>query len=210
MDIGTKIGILASGTLVVLGCSVSVAWQAVRREQAELQQKLNAAEQQVHDATERQQDRDTELNKVLALLASKKRTVQTPKQVMDALPDILPLPEPLSADAGSISTLSRSDADRQAGSGGPSAPESPKIALPLNDLKPLYDFAVTCKACQAELAATQADLKDERLKTGTLSRERDSALQAARGGTVMKRVVRAAKWFALGAAAGVVAAKLAH
>jgi hypothetical protein len=32
------------------------------------------------------------------------------------------------------------------------------------DLKPLYDFTLDCKACQAKLAATQADLSDERQK----------------------------------------------
>ncbi|HTZ33895.1 MAG TPA: hypothetical protein VMH31_15660 [Methylomirabilota bacterium] len=217
MDIGTKIAILATGALVVLGCSVYVAWQAVRREQAVLQQRLNAAEQRVHDATARQETRDSELKKNLDQLAQEKRNVQTPKQVLGALPEVLPLPEPLSADVGFISTPLKSADDGQASPrtpakspGGPNAPEPPKIALPVDDLKPLYDFAVTCKACEAELAAAQADLKDERLKTGALSRERDSALQAARGGSVMKRVVRAAKWFALGAAAGVVAAKLAH
>jgi len=217
MDIGTKIGVFASGALLVLGCSVYVAWQAVHREQAELQLKLNAAEQQVHEATARQENRDTELNKTLAQLAAQKKTVQTPQQVLDALPSVLPLPEPLSDDDVGPTCVSPKNAKvRQPNSTAadevadqPNAPE-PKITLPANDLKPLYDFAVSCKACQTELATTQADLKDERVKSATLSRERDNALQAARGGTVLKRVIRAAKWFALGAAAGAVAAKLAR
>ena len=84
------------------------------------------------------------------------------------------------------------------------------VRLPAEDLKPLYDFALECKACQDKLAAAQADLKDEKSKTLALSRERDDALRAARGGSVIQRVARAAKWFAIGAAAGAVAAKMAH
>ena len=84
------------------------------------------------------------------------------------------------------------------------------MQLPAEDLKPLYDFAVDCRECQAQLAAAQGNLKDEQTKTQALSRERDTLVQAARGGSVLRRVVRAAKWFVIGAAAGAVAAKLAH
>jgi ABC-type transport system involved in cytochrome bd biosynthesis fused ATPase/permease subunit len=84
------------------------------------------------------------------------------------------------------------------------------VQLPAEDLKPLYDFAVNCRECQAQLATAQANLKDEQTKTQALSRERDAALQAARGGSVLRRVVRAAKWFVIGAAAGAVAARLAR
>ena len=61
-----------------------------------------------------------------------------------------------------------------------------------------------------QLAAAQANLKDEQTKTQALSRERDTALKAARGGSLFRRVVRAAKWFVIGAARlASVAAKLA-
>jgi len=83
----------------------------------------------------------------------------------------------------------------------------PKINFPAEDLKPLYDFAADCKACQAKLGAAQADLADEKLKSQALGRERDDALRAAKGGSVLRRVARAAKWFAIGAAAGAIAAK---
>jgi hypothetical protein len=77
-------------------------------------------------------------------------------------------------------------------------------------LKPLYDFAADCKACQAKLGAAQADLADEKVKSQALGRERDDALRAAKGGSVLRRIARAAKWFAIGAAAGAVAAKAAR
>jgi hypothetical protein len=60
------------------------------------------------------------------------------------------------------------------------------------------------------LAAAQADLADERAKNQQLGRERDDALNMARGGSFLRRVGRAAKWVVIGAAAGALAAKYAH
>ena len=82
--------------------------------------------------------------------------------------------------------------------------------LPLADLKPLYDFTLDCQACQSKLAAAQSDLTDERAKTATLTRERNEAVRAAKGGSTLRRMARAAKWFALGAAAGAIAATAHH
>ncbi len=82
-----------------------------------------------------------------------------------------------------------------------------QATLPIEDLKPLYDFAIDCKACQAKLAITQADLTDERAKTVVLTHERDQAVHAAKGGSVLRRIARNAKWLAIGALAGAVAAK---
>ena len=79
--------------------------------------------------------------------------------------------------------------------------------LPVEDLKPLFDFVQDCKACRAELAGVRGNLADEQAKTAALTRERDAALRLARGGGFWRRVGRAAKWFALGAAAGAVAAR---
>jgi hypothetical protein len=69
------------------------------------------------------------------------------------------------------------------------------------------DFTLDCKACQAKLAAAQADLIDERAKTTVLARERDEAVRAAKGGSLLRRIARNAKWLAIGAAAGAIAAK---
>ena len=94
-------------------------------------------------------------------------------------------------------------------SGVETSPVQPGAVLPTADLKPLYDFALDCQACQAKLTAAQADLADEKNKSAALTKQRDDALQAAKGGSVLRRVARAAKWFLIGAAAGVVAAKAA-
>jgi hypothetical protein len=59
----------------------------------------------------------------------------------------------------------------------------------------VFDFTIDCKACQAKLTAAQGDLTDERQKTTSLTRERDDALRIARGGSVRRRIGRAATWF---------------
>ncbi|MGC2887992.1 MAG: hypothetical protein WB627_02925, partial [Candidatus Acidiferrum sp.] len=82
--------------------------------------------------------------------------------------------------------------------------------LPAADLKPLYDFAMDCKACQAKLAASQSDLSDEKTKTAVLTKELDAAIRAAKGGSALRRIASAAKWLVLGAAAGAIAAKAAR
>jgi hypothetical protein len=73
------------------------------------------------------------------------------------------------------------------------------------DLKPLYDFALDCKTCQAKLVAAQSDLTDEKGKSTILIKERDDALRVARGGSIWQRVGRATKCILIGAAAGHIA-----
>ena len=93
----------------------------------------------------------------------------------------------------------------------PALPNSPtpkpNAVVPAEDLKPLYDFTLDCKACQTKFATAQADLTDERSKTAALTCERDDALRIARGGSAWRRISRATKWFFIGAAAGAVAGK---
>jgi hypothetical protein len=50
-----------------------------------------------------------------------------------------------------------------------------------SDLKPLYDFALDCKTCEAKLATSQSDLADEKGKAAILLKKRDDALRVARG-----------------------------
>jgi len=78
----------------------------------------------------------------------------------------------------------------------------PDAVLPAADLKPLFDFVQDCRACQAQLAAARADLRDQQTRSTALTAERDAALRAAKGGGFWLRVKRNAKWFTLGAAAG--------
>jgi hypothetical protein len=180
----------------LLALAVFFSWRADRRDRSQLESELAASKQLLAAADTRQHDRDAQLAQTLAILAAEKRTIVTPAQIIHDLPSQLPLPSPLVLQSV------------------PATPDSPSpktnAVIPAEDLKPLYDFTIDCKACQSKLATAQADLTDERAKTTALTRERDDALRIARGGSILRRIGRAAKWFLIGAAAGAIAAKAAH
>jgi hypothetical protein len=202
----TWIKLAAVAVVVILAVSVFVAWRDARAQQAALQAELRTTQQALAEATTRQASRDATVNDLVTALKKKEAAVQKPAQVVAALPGVLPLPAPIMIEP-----------ERPASEEGPyktrgAAPDAiqPKVNFPAADLKPLYDFALECKACQAKLGAAQADLADEKVKSQALGRERDDALRAARGGSVLRRIARAAKWFAIGVAAGAIAAKSAR
>jgi hypothetical protein len=218
---------------VLLAITIFVAWQADRRDRAQLTAQLAADQQSIAQAAAGQHDRDTLLNQTLAQITTQKQSAATPAQVLKALPNALALPEPITLQpsntenvgarfiapsAGATSTNPPQSANAKPVASQTGLPENPipkpgqpgDAILPAADLKPLYNFALDCKACQAKLAASQGDLNDEKVKTAALTKERDAAVQAAKGGSALRRIARAAKWFALGAAAGAVAAKAAH
>ncbi|MHB8502693.1 MAG: hypothetical protein ACYDCG_00220 [Candidatus Acidiferrales bacterium] len=187
---------------VILAIIIFVSWQADRRDRAQLAIQLAAAQQTIAQATSTQHNRDVLLDQTLAQITAQKQAAVTSAQILKALPNALPLPAPITPQTQAPATET----------GLPSNP-SPKpgqptdAILPAADLKPLYDFALDCKACQAKLAASQSDLNDEKTKTAALTKERDAAVRAAKGGSALRRIARAAKWFLIGAAAGAVAAK---
>ncbi len=77
--------------------------------------------------------------------------------------------------------------------------------IPSADLKPLYDYVQDCRACQAQLASAKQNAADDATKIAALTRERDAAVTASKGGTFWRRVRRNAEWFAVGAALGAAA-----
>ena len=204
--------VLAVLAVCVLGAFFvheEIAW---RQERARLTEEIAAARKLVQEADTRQRQRDAELHAALEQIAQRKRAVQTPQEIVRELPRDLPLPAPITLAAkGTESARQRTepgDAGQESSATTASRQESNSPAqLPMEDLKPLFDFVQDCKACQAELAGARGNLADERAKTSALTRERDAALRLARGGGFWRRAARAAKWFALGAAAGAIAAK---
>jgi hypothetical protein len=205
---------------IALAAIVLASWRADRRDRTQLAADLAVANQTLAQASSRQHDRDAQLLQTLAALAAEKRTISTPAQILRELPKQIPLPVPVTLQAQNLA----SNAQRPPCSSGPicgpeglertQTPTNPagksteaQAILPAADLKPLYDFALDCKACQAKLAAAEANLTDERVKTATLTRERNEAVRVAKGGSVLRRIARNAKWLAIGAVAGAIAAK---
>lgn len=211
-----------------LAFAVFAAWRAERRDRAQLASELAAARQTLDTADARQHQRDTQLVQTLLTLATEKRTVSTPAEIVRDLPNQISLPVPITlqspnstATSGKVICSSGLPWSGKGPGCGPEAVDAAQIAssprgenpspadavIPAADLKPLYDFTLDCKACQSKLAAAQGDLADERAKTSVLTRERDVAIRAAKGGSVLRRITRAAKWLAIGAAAAALATK---
>jgi hypothetical protein len=201
----------------ILATSLFLAWRAERSDRAKLATELAVAQQSLTQASDRQQSRDADLLHTLATLATQRHDVQTPQQILQSLPQQIPLPQPIvlaplanqAASPGQTATANDTAAttsSRHSPVTKPSAPE-PQAVIPSADLKPLYDFALDCKACRAKLTAAQSDLADERTKTATLAKELDEAVRTAKGGSAIQRFARAAKWLLIGAAAGTLAAR---
>jgi hypothetical protein len=195
------IRIVESVFVVVLAITLFVSWRADRRDREQLASELAATKQLVAAADAQQHDRDAHLAETLAALAAEKRMIVTPAQIVRELPREIGLPAPI---------VLQSSPETSATSADDAKPTKEQAIIPAEDLKPLYDFTIDCKACQAKLAAAQGDLTDERKKTAALTHERDDVLRMAKGGSGWRRIGRAAKWFLIGAAAGAVAAKVAH
>ncbi len=197
---------LAAITIAAALLLVSIhVWSADRRDRTQLAAELASTKQLLSAAEARQKDRDVQLAQTLAELAAEKRAVLTPAQIVRELPKAIPLPASITLLPTPPGGAPATSADGQA-----SDRIAPNAVIPASDLKPLYDFALDCKACQAKLTVAQNDLSDEHQKTVALTKERDAALRVARGGSAWRRVGRAAKWFILGAAAGALAARSAH
>ena len=199
----TWFNLAISAIAILIAGALFFEWRNERRDRTRLQAALSVAEQSLQRATASQEQRNKQLTDTLAKLESLKTTAKTQQQILAQLPELLHLPKPIgpppnASEAGSAPIVGR---------GLPDAPNPAPVALPPEDLKPLYDFAVDCKACQVRLAAATADLADEKTKTQALGRERDAALKLARGGSLRQRINRATKWFVVGAIAGAVAAK---
>jgi hypothetical protein len=126
-----------------------------------------------------------------------------PRRLALAPPSAQPTTAVQTSTANEVASLTSS---KQSPATKPTAPE-PQAVIPSADLKPLYDFALDCKACQSKLTAAQSDLADEKTKTTTLTKERDAAVRTAKGGTAIQRFARAAKWLLIGAAFGTLAAR---
>jgi hypothetical protein len=209
---------LAAFAVALLIATMAVhAWLASRDEQQRLASTLAAQKQLLDAADSRERTCQFALDATLAEIEKLKSATQTPQQIVSALPQYIPLPQPITfatAQQGtdaSMGTAAQSPlheppgASSNTASAPSSLPSAPAAQIPTADLKPLYDYIQDCRACQAQLAAAKQTASDDTSKITALTTERDAALTAAKGGTVWRRFRRNALWFAAGAALGTAA-----
>jgi hypothetical protein len=181
----TIVAVVLMGAAIILGSALVSAQQ----DQARLAATLDAQKTVIAAAERREQDRAEQLRDTLQQIESLKRAVQTPQQVIREIPQYLPqLPVPIHVE------------QPPAEPGKPAPP--PVVTIPPQDLKTLYDFSADCAACKAENATLRGNLADAQVRTEALTKERDAAVKAAKGGGFWQRAGRAAKWLVIGVVAG--------
>src|SRR2546425_10934853 len=89
---------------VILCVAVVQSWRADQRDRAQLAAELAATKQLLVAADARQHNRDTQLAQTLSALATEKRTVVTPAQIVRNLPSEIPLPVPITLQADHTSS----------------------------------------------------------------------------------------------------------
>lgn len=231
---------IAAFCVALLVATMAVhAWLASRDDQQRLASTLAAQKQLLDAADTRERTRQSALDDTLAQIEKLKRATQTPEEILRDLPKYLSLPQPITltpvASSPSVAPAGKGTAPPanaiipESATGEKSKdlaspanltaearrsldlPSAPAAQIPSADLKPLYDYVQDCRECQAQLAAAKQNASDDASKIAALSRERDAAITAAKGGAFWRRLRRDALWFgvgaALGAAAGCTAAR---
>jgi hypothetical protein len=190
---------------VVVAASIAVAlltdaWRTARHDSQQLAATLAAQNTVIQQADDREKQRNLELTSALASIHAQTRAVRTPQQAAKQLASALPLlPLPVTINSPSLST--------------PLPPDeipSTTIAIPQPDLVPLYDHLQDCRASAIQNETLTNNLADEKKRSEALLRERDAANAVAHGGTILTRLKRAAKWFAIGVAAGAAISAIVH
>jgi hypothetical protein len=203
-------------TVLLIASLAFHAWIASHDDQLRLQSTLAAQKQLLDAADARERTRTATLDQSLAEIAEIKRSAQTPQQILRELPKYLPLPQPITPETMSKTQQGTARSEKPPAAINPplqAMPPStsgvsqgmPAAQIPSSDLKPLFDFVQDCRACQAQLAAAKQNSLDDRAKIDAITRERNAAIQASKGGSFLRRLRRDALWFAVGAGLGVAA-----
>jgi hypothetical protein len=162
------------------------------------QQVIAASQKQAKDIQDAEAERDklTAAN-VAALQAAASRQT-TPAEIAAWLPKQIQTPQPITF------TIPTPTAANPA----PNATAS----IPQADLPALRDQVEKCQECAVKLTAAQADLssRDERLalagaELAAMTKERNAAVTASKGGSFWSRAKRTAKYVVIGIAVGAAA-----
>jgi hypothetical protein len=153
-----------------------------------------------------QQEKNVEqLKDTLAALIAMKQAVQTPAQIVQALPQLITLPQ-------TIREVTPEQA--KAAAAAPALPDAPQIGagdliIPKADSKAFFDAQVDCKANSAKAASCAETVENQKAVMALKDTEIKQLNIALKGGTKWQRTKSALKWIGVGAAAGAVGAAIA-
>lgn len=196
---------------IILGTLWYKNWHSNAKSEADLKGRLVSYERTIADANLRLSQRDKELGAALEQVKKVKAEMRTPGDIVKALPQYLPLPSPIrldSADRDGLhldkgAKMSRSPevATKRVEDEAPSP--VPAVSLPIEDIKPLFDFTQDCRSCKIQLQASEQDNASLRSEIAAVEGERNVAMAAKRGGSVLQKIKHYSMCFLAGAAAGI-------
>lgn len=140
----------------------------------------------------------------LAALGTMRQQVQTPAQVVQALPQVITLPAPV---------VQVTQAQAKAADALPDAPQihTGDLIIPQEDVKPFYDAQLDCKVNATKLSSCGETVTNLTALGAVKDTEIKQQEVVIKGGTKWQLIKRAAKWSAVGAVVGAVAvAVLTH
>lgn len=202
MSLRTKIEIALGLLLAAVAAFAFYSWLEAHDDRVKMQATVDAQAkvigQQRQDAAAlaaAENRRDAALSTQLAAMRQAAAKLRTPQQIAAWIPSQLKIPAPI---AITVPPATKTDP-------APAATAS----IPQVDLPALRDSLESCRECEARLGVEQQDIasRDAQLKIAgeqlsAIERERDAAMQAAKGGGFWMRLKRNAKWFAIGAGLG--------
>ncbi|HEY6466083.1 MAG TPA: hypothetical protein VIY69_08835 [Candidatus Acidoferrales bacterium] len=225
---------IAAAAIAIALLTISLqAWRAQKKEESQMKDALDARQKLVTDANGREAEREQRLKSALRDITNLKKRTRTPLQVLRELPKYLPLPQPVVVNQLSAQETDQNitmrptkpltpstraidlDATASHNPGTHTVPNAStpaqnpgqsSIEMPAQDLKPLFNFVQDCRVCDAKLRAAQADTTDDGIKLMALTKQRDLAVNSAKGGSFGQRVKSHLRWLAAGAAIGFLAA----
>jgi hypothetical protein len=170
------------------------AWHGAALERAALDATLKTGKADQADLAKQSAAVIQDLKERVAALEQVKAQAVTPAQIVREIPTFLPqsLPEP-------VATIT---APAPAGSPPGTPPTVTGLQIPAVDMKPLFDELVDCKECAAKLTAAEGQTSIDRDEIASLTKERDAAVKAAKGGSVWTKAKHGAEVFFIGAATG--------
>lgn len=162
------------------------------------QQAIAASAKQAKDLQDAEVERDKRTAASVAVLAAAAAKQVTPGEIAAWLPKQLAGPQPITF------TIPAPTAANPA----PNATAS----IPQADFPALRDQVEKCQECALKLQAAEADVssRDERLvlageELSAMSKERDAAVTASKGGSFWSRAKGTAKWLVIGIGVGAAA-----
>lgn len=188
--------VLLFGGIFLVGGVGAYGYHARSIDVARTEAKVEAQQTVIAATEKRMADREQEFkDEITRLLAQKSTSATTPAQIVERIPQYFPQLQPTLQQLVNPQT------------GKPDDTKPAQLVFDAPQAKALNDQLVECKVCSLQLTKTQADLADQKSITADRTKEVEQWKTAAKGGSIWKRGLRAAKWLAIGGLAGYAIAK---